>query len=222
MSRPRLIDLGCKAGGAAMGYHLAGFEVVGVDIEPQPNYPFEFHQGDMLTYPLAGYDAAHSSPPCEEHSVLNAVNQIDYGTGWLLPAMMRRLADSGLPYVVENVGGADMPGALVLCGSEFGLRTTIPGRGEFWLARHRKFVSNVFLWGAGGCNCYGKRIIGVYGGGAGGRKTPTTGPGVAQASREVMQIDWMTRDELDKAIPPAYTHHIGTQLLEHLAARDAA
>lgn len=217
--KPRLLDLFCGAGGAGMGYHRAGFEVVGVDVEPMPRYPFEFHQADAMTFPLDGFDVVHASPPCHGHSALNVVNQIDYGTEWMLGATIDRLTEWGSPFVVENVATArrHMPNALRLCGSEFALRTTMQGYGEVWLARHRLFESNVFLRGAGGCNCRGKKNVGVYGHGAGGSGQRVRGPGVAQASREVMGIDWMNRDELVEAIPPAYTEFIGAQLLEHLA-----
>jgi DNA (cytosine-5)-methyltransferase 1 len=212
------LDLFCGAGGAAVGYHRAGFDVVGVDNRPQSRYPFEFHQADAMTFPLDGFDAIHASPPCQDHSLLAVLNEKKRGTGWMLEATRQRLIASGLPYVIENVIGADMPGSLVLCGSEFGLTTRTEKHGQVWLKRHRQFESNIYMWGAGGCNCYGKLTVPVYGHGAGGNRVNMRGPGVAQASREVMGIDWMTRNELDQAIPPAYTQFIGEQLLQHLEA----
>jgi len=202
-----------------MGYHRAGFDVTGVDIEPQPRYPFEFIQADATAFPLDGFDAYAASPPCDDHSALAIVNAAK-GTGWMLEATLARFASLGAPWVVENVEMADMPGSVKLCGSEFGRRARV-GDVEVWLKRHRKFRSNVWLWGAGGCNCYGKRIIGVYGGGAGGPRNGFRGKGRAQAAREVMGIDWMTGDELDRAIPPAYTEFIGTQLLTAMNERAA-
>jgi DNA (cytosine-5)-methyltransferase 1 len=215
-----MLDLFCGAGGAAMGYHRAGFDVVGVDNRPQPRYPFEFHQGDAMTWPLDGYDAVHASPPCQDHSTLAAF-QPSKGTGWMLAAIRDRLTASGLPYVIENVMGAPMPGALKLCGTELGLRTETRTCGEVWLRRHRQFESNVFLLGAGRCHCHLRRTVGVYGGAVAGRKARAgrrvmVGPGSSLASREVMGIDWMTRDELDQAIPPAYTEFVGEQLLERV------
>lgn len=222
MSRPVLLDLFSGAGGAAMGYHRAGFDVVGVDIEPQPHYPFTFIQADAMTFPLEGFDAIHASPPCDDHSALATVNAAK-GTGWMLAATLERFAALDAPWVIENVEMADMPGSVKLCGSEFGLKTRMGDGREVWLRRHRKFRSNVWLWGAGGCNCHGKPIIGVYGGGAGGpRNGAGRGKGNAKAAREVMQIDWMNRDQLDRAIPPAYTEFIGAQLIEYLAARRVA
>lgn len=221
--RPRrLLDLFCKAGGASMGYHLAGFDVTGVDVEPQPNYPFAFIQADATTFPLKGFDAYAASPPCDDHSPLANVNGAK-GTGWMLDATLERFATLDVPWVVENVEMADMPGSVKLCGSEFGLKARMDDGREVWLKRHRKFRSNVWLWGAGGCNCHGKPTIGVYGGGAGGpRQGAGRGKGAARAAREVMQIDWMNRDELDCAIPPAYTEFIGRQLLDHMASERAA
>lgn len=219
MRRPRLLDLFCGAGGAAMGYHRAGFDVTGVDIVPRPSYPFRFIRADAMTalasWRLSGFDAIHASPPCDDHSPLANVNPLK-GTAWMLPATIERLKAAGLPWVVENVEQAPMPGSLVLCGTEFGLKARQGGR-DVWLKRHRRFASSVFLWGAGGCNCYRRPIIGVYGNGARGSKASVRGPGCADAAREVMGIDWMQRRDLDRAIPPAYTEYIGRQLLEHLA-----
>jgi DNA (cytosine-5)-methyltransferase 1 len=155
--RPVLVDLFCKAGGAGTGYHRAGFDVVGVDIEPQPRYPFEFVQADAMMFDLTGFDAVHASPPCQDHSPLSHLNG-KHGTAWMLGATLDRLSGSGLPYVVENVERADLPGSLVLCGSEFALKS-----GRYWLRRHRRFASNVFLLGAGGCHCSGRPVGGVYG-----------------------------------------------------------
>lgn len=217
-----MLELFCGGGGSAFGYHLAGFDVVGVDIDPQPDFPFEFHQADALDFPLDGFDAYHASPPCDDHSALAIVNAAK-GTGWMLGATLERFAALSAPWVVENVEPADMPGSVTLCGSEFGLKARMGDGREVWLKRHRKFRSNVFLWGAGGCNCHGKPTIGVYGGGAGGpRNGAGRGPGAAQAAREVMGIDWMARDRLDRAIPPAYTEYIGAQLIDFLAAERAA
>lgn len=218
--RPRLLDLYSCAGGAAMGYHLAGFDVVGVDITAQPRYPFEFHKANALEY-LAEhgheYDAIHASPPCHDRSSLSNVSGAD-GTGWLLPATRTALQALGRPYVIENVPGARMPGAVTLCGTEFGLTANTTTRGVVWLKRHRQFESNALLMGAGGCYCARKRgrIIGVYGTGDGG---PARGwKGSIGDRRAVMGIDWMNRSELAQAIPPAMTRFVGEQLLTHIAA----
>src|SRR6516225_5115116 len=132
-TRPRLLDLFCGAGGAAMGYHRAGFDVTGVDITDQPRYPFEFIQADAMTFALDGFDAIHASPPCQDHSALSAAAG-KHGTGWMLPATLARLAQAGVPWIVENVAGAGdvMAGSVVLCGTEFGLSATVAGR-RVWL-----------------------------------------------------------------------------------------
>ncbi len=214
--KPRLLDLFCGAGGASAGYVAAGFDVVGVDIEPMPQYPYEFVQGDAMTFPLGGFDAIHASPPCHEHSALNQVNKINYNTGWMLAATRDRLEAHrgvcGTPWVIENVPGSPIRAdhAIMLCGSMFGCRTEMLGHGEVWLRRHRWFESSAFLMHAGVCSCSSHLNIGVYGhgGGAGPR-----GPGIAKASREIMGIDWMRRDELNESIPPAYTKFVGDQIL---------
>ncbi len=210
-ARPRLLDLFCCQGGASAGYAAAGFDVTGVDIEAQPRYPYTFGRGDAMTWPLDGYDAVHASPPCQDHSTL-VHRSGQHGTGWMLPAIIERLEAWGGPYVVENVEGADMPGSLTLCGTEFGLRS-----GDRWLKRHRRFVSNVFLMGAGGCYCSGRKIGGVYGNGGNGPNTRGFRFNHQRAA-EALGVTWMTVKGQAQCIPPAYTRFIGEQVLTHLAA----
>lgn len=213
--KPRLLDLFCGGGGASMGYAAAGFEVVGVDVEPQPRYPFEFVQADATTFPLDGFDAYAGSPPCIDHSDLASIGGA-HGTGWMLAHTIERFRAAGKPYVVENVDSADLPGELTLCGTQFGLRS-----GRYWLRRHRRFASNVFLMAPGRCTCARKPIGGVYG--TGGEQTTGRGYKWGRAGRrEAMGIDWMTHAEIAQAVPPAYTQFIGEQLMAYLTAEVAA
>jgi len=206
----RLLDLFCGAGGAAMGYHRAGFEVVGVDIAPQPNYPFEFIQADALEYPLDGFDAIHASPPCQAYTAL--------ATGEhprLIEPMRERLASSGVPWVIENVVGAPLRRPVLLCGSMFGLN----------VRRHRLFEGHVPVL-TPNCSHGIQREIRAYYGNPGWLAYRRKGDGSAllrgslkQAPRD-MGIDWMLEwDEVREAVPPAYTEFIGKALL---AARKAA
>jgi DNA (cytosine-5)-methyltransferase 1 len=136
---PKLLDLFCCEGGASTGYHRAGFDQVdGVDCDPQPLYPFTFHRGDATTWPLDGYDAVHASPPCNDHSDLATLSG-KHGTGWMLRHTIDRLTAWGGPWIVENVESADMPGAITLCGSEFGLEAATK-TGRRVLRRHRQFL----------------------------------------------------------------------------------
>jgi DNA (cytosine-5)-methyltransferase 1 len=220
------LDLFAGAGGAAFGYQLAGFHVTGVDIAPQPRYAGdEFVQADALDFPLDGFDALHASPPCRDHSPLSFVRGT-VGTGYMLETTRARFAAQTVPWVIENVEGAEMPGSLTLCGTEFGLRATDQDGDLRWLKRHRRFESSFLLMGAGGCNCSGRRIGGVYGraGGAprtqvsrGGRRRGGYQLGADQA-RAILEVPWMNRDEAAQAIPPAYTQFIGEQLLAHIGA----
>jgi DNA (cytosine-5)-methyltransferase 1 len=212
--RPRLLDLFAGEGGSAHGYAQAGFDVVGVDIEPQPRYPFEFHQGDASTWPLDGFDAVHASPPCHDHSVLAGRTGLDHGTAWLLPHSIARLRESGLPYVVENVAGPaarrHMDGALTLCGSMFGLGAVDGGIYRI-LRRHRLFVTS-FPALAPPDQCSGRPVGGVYGDGGAGQQTRGYRFHRPQAV-EAMGIDWMTGDGRSQAIPPAFTRFLGEQLI---------
>jgi DNA (cytosine-5)-methyltransferase 1 len=205
--KPRLLDLFCGAGGAAMGYHRAGFEVVGVDINPQPHYPFEFHQADALTYPLDGFDAIHASPPCQTYTRARHLRDAQGGvvsSPDLLEPTRDLLRASGLPYVIENVPGAPLYDPLTLCGSMFRLA----------VRRHRNFESGLLLVPPSLCDHASQgRPVGVYhvmGDDIpyGGRTARTLEEGQA-----AMGIDWMTWPELKEAIPPAYTEWVGGQLL---------
>jgi DNA (cytosine-5)-methyltransferase 1 len=208
MTRPRLLDLFCGAGGAAMGYHRAGFDVVGVDINPQPHYPFEFHQGDAMTWPLDGFDAIHASPPCQAYSQAS-LSQRNAGKQYpdLVDATRQRLLDAGLPYVIENVPGAPIRPDFVLCGCQVGLEL----RRIRWFEvnwPHSPFVPSHNHTGP---------VLSVVGHGTPSwvRKQLGYNPSIADY-RAAMGIDWMTRDELSQAIPPAYTQFIGEHLITYI------
>jgi len=187
--KPRLLDLFCGAGGAAVGYHRAGFDVTGVDINPQPRYPFEFHQADAMTFPLDGFDAIHASPPCQHYAAVTAWrgNQADHPD--LLPTMLERLAGVDVPWVVENVPGAPMVPNLILCGSHFGLR----------VRRHRWFVTSPPLFSLMPSCCHKGLLPFMHKG--------------ERAYADAMDCEWMSGVEAREAIPPAYTEFIGAQLL---------
>lgn len=216
MTKPRLLDLFCGAGGAAMGYHQAGFEVVGVDIRPMPRYPFEFHQSDALEFPLEGFDAIHASPLCQMWSAYRRARPEKGDEHYvnLIPPTRERLSATGLPYIIENVEGArfELINPVRLCGTGFALD----------VERHRRFESNVALFGvpcAHGRNAprfdRGSRHIRPN-----DRRTVPIGEWriplpIQQAA---MGIGWMTVDELSQAIPPAYTRYLGEQVLTWMEA----
>ena len=213
--KPRLLDLFCGAGGSAMGYHRAGFEVVGVDINPQPHYPFEFHQADALTYPLEGFNCYHASPPCQEYSnsfnIMKRFSQNRYPK--LLAHTRKILKETGKPYVIENVMGAkykpnqkDGLQAHFLCGTMF----------QKQYHRHRLFETS-FFWLSPG-KCRGKVIAG-YGTGIKTRSMTLAHErkDIIIAALEQFEIDWMKHnEEIKEAIPPAYTEYIGKYLMEYL------
>jgi DNA (cytosine-5)-methyltransferase 1 len=208
----KLLDLFCGAGGAAMGYHQAGFEVVGVDIRPQPHYPFEFHQAEALIYlseHWSDYDAYHTSPPCLASATLTK------GTnGTIHPDLIgptrQMLRQTGKPYVIENVGSAELRWHLMLCGEMFGLavlRHRFFECGGFTPAQpvHLPHRGRVQGWRHG--VHHDGPYVAVYGAGGGGK-------GKVAEQGAAMGIDWMYATELVQAIPPAYTHYVGCQLLE--------
>jgi len=214
VSKPRLLDLFCCAGGAGMGYSRAGFEVVGVDKDPQPRYPFAFVQADVFSLDqrfLRWFDAIHASPKCQAHTLAQRIRQNEHEDQ--IDVTRAMLEASGLPYVIENVEGAPLRDPTMLCGGMFpGLR----------VYRHRLFETNwplpqphhpphhAPLRKMGRPPAVGDfmHVVGNFSG--------------VQQAREAMGIDWMTRDELREAIPPAFTRHVGLQLLAHLQQRAAA
>lgn len=209
----RCLDLFCGAGGAAMGYHQAGFEVVGWDIEHHPGYPFEHHVGDALgvladvDY-VRSFDLVHASPPCQAYT--NAAKIMHRSHPDLVGPVRELLVAAGVPYVIENVPGAPLLHPITLCGAMFpGLKTY----------RHRLFESNVPIvapahpqhtapttkMGRPPQEGEFMHVVGNFSG--------------VNAAREAMGISWMTRDDLREAIPPAYTEHIGRQVTGHLEPR---
>jgi DNA (cytosine-5)-methyltransferase 1 len=203
--KPRLLDLFCGAGGAGMGYSRAGFEVVGVDIAPQKHYPFEFHQADAMTYPLEGFDAIHASPPCQDH--MRTPHPNVHGTAWMLAATRARLLE--VPWVIENVPGAPLRADFRICGCQVGLA----------LRRERWFETNWAEIGFDRPHLHEGPVVSVVGHGTPSWVRAQLGfnPSIADY-RAAMGIDWMNRDELSQAIPPAYTEFIGHQLrraIEH-------
>ena len=208
-----------------MGYHRAGFDVVGVDIENRARYPFEFIQADAIDYVRAHgheFDAIHASPPCQPFSISKHTHSVQHPD--FLEATRDALIASGKPYVIENVVGAPMVDPLLLCGSMFGLRATDLDGEELELRRHRLFESNVFLMAPGTCNHSDRLVGGVYLGGPMQRdKTDKRGGYTPKRTvqAELMGIDWASGYGLTRAIPPAYTEWIGGQLLDGLVERAA-
>jgi DNA (cytosine-5)-methyltransferase 1 len=209
-----------------MGYHRAGFDVLGVDHEPQPRYPFEFVQGDALDYIFRNhqdFDAIHVSPPCKKHTRLKAFSGAHHLD--LIEDTRNVLAATGLPYVIENVEGAPLIDPVTLCGSMF----------DLGVRRHRLFESNIPLaqpdcrhaeqdaaspgypvkrYHSGRPVIHTSTVVGVYGRGQG------LGKGEVELWRKAMGIDWMNKEGMREAIPPVYAEHVGAQLMAHL--REAA
>jgi DNA (cytosine-5)-methyltransferase 1 len=206
--RPVLADWCSGAGGATRGYQLAGFHTVGYDVRPQPRYPGCFVLGDVLAAPLEGFDAYHASPPCQLYSSMRTVWNARPDHPDLVGPVRDRLERTGRPWVIENVPGAPMDPLLLMCGSAFGLG--IPG---YQLRRHRWFEVSGFWAMSPPCQHRGP-VIGIYGDhGRDHRRTEGYGRYFTMAERKAaMGIEWMTRDELDQAIPPAYTEYIGGYL----------
>jgi DNA (cytosine-5)-methyltransferase 1 len=212
----KLLDLFCGAGGCAMGYYRVGFtEIVGIDIEPQKRYPFEFVQGDALEF-VAKYghefDMIHASPPCQVYSVTAPLSNAGHPD--LVRPTREALQATGKPYIIENVIGAPLTNAIMLCGTMFQLR----------VIRHRLFECNPYLWmPPAQCKHTGK--IGNQSLVINGKRVINSFDHVdilciaghnfrASDARVAMDINWMSRDELSQAIPPAYTEWLGKEILK--------
>lgn len=230
--RPVLLDLFCGAGGASAGYHRAGFDVVGIDAAPMPNYPFEFHRDTLPATVIdaiafvrdwvarTGAVAVAASPPCQHSSALTkgtnrktkAQNHFD-----LIPTTRHALQATGLPWVIENVQGSELRRDLTLCGEMFGLA----------VIRHRYFEVDGFAVEQPAHIPHRGRVAGmrhgewftgpyfaVYGDGG--------GKGTVAQWQQAMGIDWTAdRKEIAEAIPPAYTEFVGRQLIRACTERAA-
>lgn len=193
-----------------MGYHRAGFDVVGVDIDPQPRYPFEFIQADAVEILgdldfIRRFAAVHASPPCQAHSNAQRIQQREHPA--LIGPTRDALETAGLPYVIENVVGAPLIDPVELCGCMFsGLNVYRPRLFEatFPIAApaHAEHAEPQVKMGRPPRPGHRMHVVGNF-------------SGVAVA-REAMEMPWATRDGLREAIPPAYTEFIGGQLLAHL------
>jgi len=217
MKKPKLLDLYCKAGGAGMGYSLAGFEVTGIDIQPQPNYPFRFIQYDAVAYLRRYghlYDAIHASPPCQFASRSTAphrANNKEYFN--LIPKTRAELDKCGKPYVIENVRGAGLRPDIILSGPMFNLKVIRVRHFEtgYWMMLQQPITEPVGTVINGDyCSVFGKcssdRAPNRF-----GKKT------IREAWSYAMGIDWhMKEAEIAEAIPPAYTKYIGIQLINQL------
>jgi DNA (cytosine-5)-methyltransferase 1 len=214
---PRLLDLFCCEGGAGEGYRRAGFDVIGVDIEPRAYHPGAFVQADAVAYLLAHgheYDAVHASPPCQRfiNGGNSGIVREQGDRPDLITPIRTALLELGKPFVIENVAGAVKVGALradiVLCGSMFP---------ELAVQRHRAFEFGGWAWGRlmflPACD-HSRPVAGVYGhphGKAGA--WPGMLPSTVESWRVAMGMDWASAEGLAEAIPPAYTECIGRELI---------
>lgn len=216
----RALDLFCGAGGASAGLAMAGFDVTGMDIEPQPNYPFRFNQGDALNFRhwADSYDLIWASPPCQSYSDLAKRNGNGHEWPRLIEPIRELLKATGLPYVIENVEGAPLINPVRLCGTQFKSLRVLRHRlfeASFQIidlphGKHPKCHTFDKRKAHFGKTCEWKDFVQVTGGG---------NSSVASAAN-AMGIWWMTKDELNEAIPPAYAYHVARCFLASIVAPD--
>lgn len=224
MKKPKLLDLYCKAGGCSAGYTKAGFEVTGVDINPQPNYPFTFIQADALEILrdaefISQFDVIAASPPCQFHSKAKSLSLARNGGKYgdhldLIPETRALLEETGKPYIIENVAGAPLINPVKLFGSQFK---------NLYTQRERWFETNMDLKEPEIAKQKMKTPAAGNGIGEDGSISICGSGGVRGLNSKQIRlywgfalggIDWMTRDELAEAIPPAYTEFLGRQAKE--------
>lgn len=210
----KLLDAFCGAGGAGWGYHLAGFDVTGIDINPQKHYPLKFIQGDALDFISSHgkeFDVIHSSPPCQFYSRTKFLPSAKNNHPDLIGATRNALIATGKPYVIENVKDSPLINPITLCGSMFGLG----------VLRHRLFETAPEIWFPP-CPCAHGKVMPIFWGDqlkakqSGKTYNFITVSGrsfLASKAKIAMGINWMTAKELAQAIPPAYTEWLGKQIL---------
>lgn len=209
----KALDLFCGEGGAGMGLHRAGFEVVGVDIVRRKRYPFAFVQADALSPPfdLATFDLIWASPPCQAYSVSRTRAPGKREHPDLVAPTRQMLENSGRPWILENVQGAPLRSGIMLCGAAFGM-----GAGGRQLRRHRYFETSHMIMSPP-CGCDNREKIGVYGNGGGwaNRFDPDRRgyKGNVAESREAMGMPWASIAGLSQAIPPCYAEYVARALM---------
>lgn len=234
MRRLKLLDLNCCEGGAGKGYADAGFEVVGSDIKPQPRYPFEFRQRDILTMTAEEiqdeFDAIHASPPCQKFTELNSKRERHVD---LIPSTRALLQATGLPYVIENVRAAkaELINPVSLFGTMFDCHMVTSAGIRFVLSRERCFEANWGLIAPDDSGTHGHPIANVFGGHLRARsKAYRTGNGTGRTrdfigedkpalARQLMQMPWATMMGMSEAVPPPFTQWIGAQLVQRLGMK---
>lgn len=190
-----------------MGYHRAGFQVVGVDVHPQPNYPFDFIQMDALEWTDWNFDAVHASPPCQEYAPTKALYPENVYPDLYEPTR-EMLAKVKVPWVIENVIGAPYRSGFVLCGSMFGLP----------IRRHRNFETSGLMLAPRCRHSEQGEILGIYGHSSGANgKNKGPRQATTEEAKVAMEMPWATREEITQAIPPAYSEWIGQRLMEQIA-----
>lgn len=203
----RLLDLCCGGGGTAMGYHQAGFEIIGIDIYPQPKFPFEFYLADALTFPLNEYDLIHASPPCQAYTKAS-MQWRKKGKSYpdLIARIRERLIKTGTDYVIENVLGSPLRKPIRLNGSTFGLLVHRPRLFECSFPIQQPLIPLTKKLTKMGRPIKEGDIIQPVG----------HFSNVSYAQKQ-MEIDWLGQKELSQAIPPAYTKFIGLQWMKMVA-----